>query len=95
MRFLNSKISEINELAQNFSSNSRVIVDELAKIDVRLSSMQERMSGNAKRTIVDLREHIKIYERMPESEEKFNQVYRGILRVVEEVKELQQDLNLE
>lgn len=95
IRFLTTKTSELNDLAREFSANTKQIVDELAKVDVRLSSMQERMSGNAKQAIIDLRERIKIYEQSPDDEEKFNQVHRWMQRVIEEVKELQQDLNLE
>lgn len=95
IKFLATKTSELNELAREFSANSKQIVDELAKIDVRLGRMQGRMSGSAKKAIMDLRERIEVYEKFPDDEEKFNQVNRWMQRVIEEVKELQQDLNLE
>ena len=95
IRFLNSKVSEFDDLAREFSTNSKQIADEFVKVDVRLRYMQERTSGSAKEAVIDLRKNIKLYELSPDDKEKFNLAYREMLRVIEEVKELQQDLNLE
>lgn len=94
LRFLTKITSDLTELASEFPANSKQIADELAKVDVRLNSMQGRMSGSAKKAVIELRERIKVYERLP-NEEGFDQVRRFIYRVIEEIKELQQDLNLE
>ena len=94
VRFLTSKTSALIDLAQDFPNNNKQINIELAKIDVRLNSMQVRTTGSAKKAVIELRERIKIFEQSP-NEENFDRVFMLMIRVIDEIKELQQDLNLE
>lgn len=94
VRFLTTKTSYLIDLAKDFPTDNNQINIELAKIDVRLNSMQGRMTGSTKKTVTNLRERIKVFEQSP-NEENFNQIYIFMIRVIEEIKELQQDLNLE
>lgn len=81
--------------ANDFENFKQEIGVELAKLDVRLRSMQGRMRGESKRAIEQLRSDIEAYEKDPDNKDKFYIVYRGTHRVVEEVKESREDLNLE
>lgn len=94
VRFLTAKTSYLIDLAKDFPTDNKQINIELAKIDVRLNSMQGRITGSTKKTVTNLRERIKVFEQSP-NEENFNQIYIFMIRVIEEIKELQQDLNLE
>lgn len=94
VKFLTNKTSYLIDLAKDFPTDNKQINIELAKIDVRLNSMQGRITGSTKKTVTNLRECIKVFEQSP-NEENFNQIYIFMIRVIEEIKELQQDLNLE
>ncbi len=95
LRFLQTKTTELNKLAEDFPSSGKQISDELVKVDVKLSSMQRRTTKSAKEAVIDLRNRIKEFELSPEDEYKYNQTYRQMLRVIEEIKEMQKDLDLE
>jgi hypothetical protein len=95
VKALSKQASMLIDYANEFVSNQAVIGDEFARIDVRLKAMQGRMTGGAKKAVKDLRKLIKEYERAPANEGKFRLAYRGVQRVIEEVKEYQEDLELE
>jgi hypothetical protein len=95
VKVLGKQASILIEYANDFASNQAEIGDEFARIEVRLKAMQGRMTGGSKKAVKDLRKLIKEYEREPANEAKFRLAYRGMHRVIEEVKEYQEDLDLE
>jgi hypothetical protein len=57
--------------------------------------MELRMRGSAKQAITDTRSHIEAYKADSSNRDKFDEVYNGFVRIVAEIEELVQDLNLE
>jgi hypothetical protein len=79
----------------DFAAAKQEIVAELVKADVRLRAMELRMRGSAKQAITDTRSHIEAYKADSSNRDKFDEVYNGFVRIVAEIEELVQDLNLE
>lgn len=95
VRALSKHASTLIEYANDFDNSRQEIDIELARSEVKLRSMQRRMHGQSKKAVIRLRDSIKRYEQDPASKEKFYTVYREMQGVIEEVKELREDLNLE
>jgi len=92
---LTKHASTLIDYARDFNSSQHEIGDELARVDVKLKAMQGRMRGASKKAVKELRDRIRDFERAPGDEAKFRLAYRGMQRVIEEVKEYQEDLDLE
>jgi hypothetical protein len=88
------RASTLTDYGNEFDDSKQQIGDELARVDVKLRTMQGRVRGESKKAIKQLRASIKAYEQAPD-DAKFRLIYRGMQRVIEEVKEFQEDLNLE
>ncbi|MCP9493777.1 MAG: hypothetical protein MSG64_04890 [Pyrinomonadaceae bacterium MAG19_C2-C3] len=95
IRMLNKKASTLIDYANDFKNFQLEIGDELARMDVRLKAMQRRMRGESKKDVKELRARIKDCEQEPDNEAKFRLAYRSMQRVIEGVKEYQEELNLE
>lgn len=95
VKTLTKRASTLIEYANDFQNFKQEIGDELALIDVKLKGIQGRMRGESKKAVKDLRARIREYEREPDNEAKFRLTYRGMQRVIEEVKEYQEYLDLE
>ena len=63
--------------------------------DVMLTTMQRRIRGESRKAVKKLRRLIKEYRQAPDNEEHFYLIYTEMQRVIQEVKELQKELNLE
>lgn len=94
LRVLKKQASTLIDYGNDFENNKTDIGVELTRVDVKLGALESRVSGNTKKTVKQLRRNIKVYKETP-GEEKFYAVYEEIQRVVEEIKELQEKLNLE
>ena len=92
---LTEHASILIELGNDFDSSKQEIGVELAKADVKLRYVEGRMRGESRKAVKELRNLIREYNLDPSDKDKFYLVYRGLHGVVEEVKELQEDLNLE
>jgi hypothetical protein len=86
--------STLNDYGNDYDNSTQEIGDELARADVKLRSMEGRMRGESKAAVKQLRVLIEGYNDEP-SREKFRLIYRGIQRVVEEIRESREDLSLE
>jgi hypothetical protein len=95
VRALSKHASVLIEYANDFENSRQQIGIELARSEVRLRSMQRRVRGEPKKAGIRLRATIKHFEQDPNNKEKFYSVYREMQGVVEEVKELRDELNLE
>ena len=95
IKALTKHASNLNAYGNDFENLKLEAGDELAKLDVKLRSIQGRMRGEAKKSVKRLRELIEEYHNEPDSKERFRLVYRETQRVVEEVRESREDLNLE
>jgi hypothetical protein len=95
VRMLSKHASTLIDYANDFENSKHQISAELTRIDVRVRRMQGRMGGEAKKAVKQLRNLIEAYEADRDNQEKFYAIYYEMQRVVEEVKELQEDLSLE
>src|SRR2546427_4151665 len=95
VKALQSHASTLIQYGSDFANSRREIEVELTKIDVRARTMQSRMPGESKRAAKRLRIVIKEYEVNPDNLDKFYAVYKAVHRVIEEVKELREDLSQE
>lgn len=86
--------STLNDYGNDYENSTQEIGDELARADVKLRSMQGRMRGESKAAVAQLRALIEEYNDRP-NKEKFRLIYRGMQRVVEEIRESREDLSLE
>lgn len=94
VKTISKQASMLIDYANDFTNNQQEIGDELARLDVRLKAMQGRMRGESKKAVKELRSRIKTYEREPD-EIKVRSAYRSAQRVIEEVREFQENLDLE
>lgn len=92
---LSKHASTLIAYGSDFENSKQQIGDELTRVDVRVRAMQGRLRGESKKAVKQLRAAIRAYEADPNNKDKFYLVYRGMQRVVEEVKELREELNLE
>jgi hypothetical protein len=95
IRALTKHASALSAYGNDFENSKQEVGVELARLDVKLRSMQGRMRGESKKSVKQLRSLIEAYNSDPDDKEKFRLVYRGTQRVVEEVKESRADLSLE
>jgi hypothetical protein len=95
VRALSSHASTLIGYGNDFANSRQKISVELTRIDVRTRAMQGRMHGAPKRAVKQLRKLIKDYRRGPDNVEGFYAIYDEMQRVIEEVKELREDLDLE
>lgn len=95
VRTLRKQASTLIDYANDFESFKQETGDELARVDVKLRAMQGRLRGDLRKAVKELRARIKDYEKEPDDEAKFRLTYRSMQRVIEEVKEYQEDLDLE
>ena len=95
VKSLTKQASTLIDYANDFQNYQQEIGDELARIDVKLKAIEGRMRGESKQAVNDLRASIREYESEPANEAKFRLTYRGMQRVIEEVKEYQEYLDLE
>ncbi|MFN2455131.1 MAG: hypothetical protein ABR577_13010 [Pyrinomonadaceae bacterium] len=94
-RALRKHTAALTNYGNDFTNSIQEIGDELERADVKLRAMQGRMRGESRQAVKQLRKLIKAYEQAPDDEPKFRVVYRKMQRVIEEVKEYQEDLDLE
>lgn len=93
-RALKKHAAALTDYGNDFNKFTQEIGNELERADVKLRAMQGRMRGESRRAVKQLRGLIKEYEQVP-NETRFRVVYRKMQRVIEEVKEYQEDLDLE
>ena len=79
----------------NFANTKQEISVELVKVDVRLQAIEPRMRGSARKAVKEVRLYIKKYETDSNNRDSFDAICNGLIRVIAEVQELHEDLNLE
>lgn len=94
IKLLSRRASKLIELGGDFDNSQQSIGLEIAVADVTLRTMQSRMRGQSRRAVKQLRNSIKDYRQNPDRD-KIYRLYTEIHTVIEEVKELQKELNLE
>lgn len=95
VRVLTKRASILIACGNDFENSRQIIDVELVTSDVMLNSMQRRMRGESRKAVKKLRRLIKEYRRAPGNEEHFYLIYSEMQCVIQEVKELQKELNLE
>jgi len=95
MKALTKHASVLSTYGDDFENSIQEICDELAKVDVKLRTMKGRMRGASKKSVKQLRTLIKAYDKDSNDRQKFRLIYRGIQRVIVEVQESREELNLE
>jgi hypothetical protein len=95
VRVLTKHASILIACGNDFDGSRQAIDVELVTSDVMLNSMQRKMRGESRKAVKRLRKLIKEYRQTPGNEEHFYLIYAEMQRVIQEVKELQKELNLE
>ncbi len=95
VRVLTKHASALVACGNDFENSRQAIGVELATSDVTLRSMHRKMRGESKKAVKQLRILIKEYKQDPDNKEQFYSIYTEMQRVIEEVRELQKELNLE
>jgi ABC-type transporter Mla subunit MlaD len=95
-------IKELSKSASNLSSflneyNEFLpqVTEELGRAAVKLRSLKRKLSGTPKRSVGKVLEHIDRCEVSAQNEEQVRRTYIEIVKIVEELKENQKDLNWE
>ena len=95
-------IKDLNKMAVTLSSylndysNSFIqIAQELGRIGVKLKSLETKLSGTPKASVKLVRSYIDQLEVNTENEERVRRTYVEIIKVIEELKDHQEDLDWE
>lgn len=95
IRALTKHASTLISFGNDFNDSRQRIDVELATSDVTLRSMQGRMRGQSREAVDNLRALIRAYQQNPNNIDNFYPIYTGMQRVIQEIKELQRELDLE
>ena len=71
------------------------IAEELGKIGSKLKSLQAKLSGDPKNAVTRVRGYIDRCEIKSENEQQIRRVHIEIIKVIEELKDYQKDLDWE
>lgn len=95
-------IKDLHKLASNlsgylndYSDSTMQIVEELGKIGSKLKSLQSKLSGDPKNAVKRVRDYIDRCEVKSENDEQVRKVHIEIIKVIEELKDYQKDLDWE
>ena len=87
--------SSLSKYLNDYSNSAAQIVQELGRIEVKLKSLEPKLSGAPKGSVKVLRSHIDQVEVNAENEEQVRHTHVEIIKVIEELKDHQKDLDWE
>jgi hypothetical protein len=87
--------STLSNYLNDYSTSIGQIAQELGKIGVKLKSLEVKLSGAPKRSVKLVRSYIDQCKVNTENEEQVRRTYVEIIKVVEELKDHQKDLDWE
>lgn len=94
-RTLKKCIATLTESGNNFAASTQEIVDELGRADVTLKKLERLLRGDAQQAVKETRNAIRKHEEDPSNEPKYRFAYNRLQRVVVEINEYKEDINLE
>jgi hypothetical protein len=92
---LHKMASNLSGYLNDYSDSTIRIAEELGKIGGKLNSLQTKLSGNPKNAVKRVRGYIDRCEVKSENEEQVRRVHIEIIKVIEELKDHQKDLDWE
>ncbi len=92
---LHKMASNLSEFLNDYSGSMTQIAEELGKTSSKLKTLQTRLRGIQRNSVKRVRGDIDQCEVKAENEEQVRTVYVEIIKVIEELKDYQKDLNWE
>lgn len=92
---LHKMASNLSDYLNDYSDSTMQIAEELGKIGSKLKSLQTKLSGDPKNAVKRVRIFIDQCEVKLENEEQVRRVHIEIIKVIEELKDYQKDLDWE
>jgi uncharacterized phage infection (PIP) family protein YhgE len=92
---LHKMTSNLSGYLNDYSDSTTQIAEELGKIGSKLNSLQAKLSGDPKNSVKRVRGYIDQCEVKSENEEQVRRVHIEIIKVIEELKDYQKDLDWE
>jgi predicted nucleic acid-binding Zn-ribbon protein len=87
--------SGLSKYLNDYSNSLSQIAQELGKIESKLKSLEPKLSGSPKGSVKLLRSSIDQLDVKTENEEQVRRTYIEVIKVIEELKDHQKDLNWE
>jgi hypothetical protein len=94
-RTLRRCTAALTNCGTDFSNSTQEIIVELGRADVTLRKLERLMRGDAKREVKETRAAIKSHEQDPTNEDKYRFAYSRLQRVIVEINEYKEDINME
>ena len=95
IRELAKSASNLSNYLNEYADSIPQLQEELARISVKLSSLENKTAGRLKVTVKQVRTYIDQCEAKAENETEIRDVYMAVLKVTEELKDHQKDLDWE
>jgi len=94
---LQTIVSNISSLMNDYESSHYSIDIEVAKCEIALKSLRKKISGSAKKSVKELIEKLYYYQKNQENktENNIRNIYVEALKIIEEIKEIQEDYKWE
>jgi hypothetical protein len=92
---LHKMTSTLSSYLNDYSNSIAQIDQELGKIGVKLKSLEVKLGGAPKRSVKLVRSYIDQYDVNIENEAQVRRTYVEIIKVIEELKDHQKDLDWE
>jgi len=92
---LSKSASNISSLLNEYNDFLPQLAEELGKVAVKLRSMKRKLSGGPKRSVKHVLTYIDQCEVNAQNEEQVRRTYIEIIKVIEELKDHQKDLDWE
>ena len=87
--------SSLSKYLNDYSNSATQIAQEFGRIEAKLKSIEPKLSGGPKGSVKRLRSFIDQLEVNTENEEQVRRTHVEIIKVVEELKDHQKDLDWE
>jgi Mg2+ and Co2+ transporter CorA len=95
IRDLAKSTSALSSLMNDYREFRPQVAEELGKVSVKLHSMQNKVRGDARRSVKNVLLYIDRCEVNAENEDQVRRTYIEIVKVIEELKDYQKDLDWE
>jgi ElaB/YqjD/DUF883 family membrane-anchored ribosome-binding protein len=92
---LHKMASNLSEYLNDYTDSTTQIAEELGKIGSKLKTLQAKLRGTQKNSVKRVRAYIDQYEIKAENEGQVRRVHLEIIKVIEELKDYQKDLDWE
>src|SRR5262245_37030306 len=92
---LHKMVLNLDDYINNYSNSLTQIAQELGRVEIKLKSLQTKLRGDPKSSVKLVRSLIDQCEVNVENKERVVRVHREIIKVLEELKDHQKDLDWE